>query len=274
MSVPDDHAVYLLSVRTGLAGGSYAPVERRLVAELLAAHTGEGVDRDAETTALLPADTADGKQRRWSLVVGASTASRFLATGPALVLFDRAEVSCDRRRSIAAEEFHVVDVGDATGRVLCERPDCACCGLATARARCRTAGYLWGLARASADAAVHRMKHRHQFGRAIGDNQAIAFRMAALAARLEAFGSLGEAVADRFADTAEPLRHVSELLAGCADLALAASAESLHLHGVAGLLSSDEAQRRYSTAQAFSVRHGTPSRLRLESRGHGRGESR
>jgi len=322
MRVPDDHAGYLLAVRTGLAGGSYAPVEWRLVTELLAAHAGADTlpdaeatglrepeatvfpeagtavfpeagtaapreaatttlpavettaFREAETTALLPADTADGKGRRWNLVVGASTASGFLATRPALVLFDRAEVSCHRRRSIAAEEFHRVDVGDATGRLLCDRSRCACCGLATARARCRTAGYLWGLARASVDAAVHRMKHRHQFGRAIGDNQAITFRVAALAARLEALRPLGEAVADRLAGTAEPLRHASELLAACADLALTASAESLHLHGAAGLLSSDEAQRRYGTAQAFSVRHGTPSRLRLEPRDHGRGESR
>ncbi|MEV0614745.1 acyl-CoA dehydrogenase family protein [Nonomuraea sp. NPDC050404] len=268
----DDGGAHSLAVRAGLAGGAYAPLEQSLAAGLLAAH---GLPPDAETTvALLPADTADGKGRRWDLVAGATGAAQFLATGPALVIFDRSEVSCHSRRSIAREDFHRVEAADATGRVLCERPGCPSCDLATARARCRTAGYLWGIARASIDAAVLRTKHRRQFGRAIGDNQAIAFRIAALTARAEALGRLGEAVASRFAGADEPLRHTSELLAACADLAMEASAESLHLHGVEGLLASATAQDLYRTAHTFAVRHGSPSRLRLEPQPYGRSQAR
>ncbi|WP_052422922.1 acyl-CoA dehydrogenase family protein [Nonomuraea candida] len=300
----DDGDAYRLAVRAGLAGDAYATVERRLTAGLLAVH---GVPLDAQSTALLPADTAanaanadaadtaasahdaapdadpagdnaGGKGRCWDFVVGAGAASWFLAPGPALVLFERAEVSCHRRRSLLREEHHVVDATGAAGRVLCDRPGCACCGLATARARCGTAGYLWGIARASVDAAVDRVKHRRQFGRAIGDNQAVAFRLAALAARLEAFARLGEAVAGRLPDTAEPLRHASELLAACADLALEASAESLHLHGADGLLVSERPEDLHRRALAFAVRHGSPSRLRIEPQAdgpaYGRGESR
>ncbi|GAA3600991.1 hypothetical protein GCM10022419_101440 [Nonomuraea rosea] len=278
----DDEGAHRLAVRTGLACGAYAPLEQSLAAGLLAAHglasaagarpwTAE-IEEGAETVALLPADAADGKGRRWDLVAGASGAARFLATGPALVLFDRAEVSCHSRRCIAREDFHRIDVADATGRVLCERAGCVSCDLATARARCRTAGYLWGIARASIDAAVHRTKYRRQFGRAVGDNQAIAFRIAALTARAEALRGLGEAVASRFADADEPLRHTSELLAACADLAMEASAESLHLHGAEGLLASATAQDHYRTAHTFAVRHGSPSRLRLEPQLYGRSE--
>jgi alkylation response protein AidB-like acyl-CoA dehydrogenase len=120
------------------------------------------------------------------------------------------------------------------------------------------------------DAAVRHVKARIQFGRPIGSNQSVAFQLAALTARLTAMHALGEHVASRVDSgdveahaAAGRLADASRLLAACAELAVEATTTALHLHGAFGLRSDQDAQRFYRKACAFSVRHGTATRLRL-----------
>jgi alkylation response protein AidB-like acyl-CoA dehydrogenase len=170
--------------------------------------------------------------------------------------------------SLSDEELHAVDVGTAAGLVLCARSACPTCEPILARLRCRAGAYLCGLSQGAIDAAVQRVKSRVQFGRPIGDNQAVAFQLAALTARVTAMHALGEHIATQIqasqAETgADPLRDASWLLAACAELAVDATTTALHLHGAFGLLADQAAQRFYRKACAFSVRHGTPAQLRL-----------
>jgi len=263
---------YRAAFHSGTTAGAYAAVESMIAAELLAGHGGDeagqalagALDGTAQAALLVarhsttPTTTGPHNQ-----TVAVGRATRLLTVGSPLVLYDTDEVTCRPLRSLADEELYTVHVGTATGLVLCARPGCATCESAPARLRCRAAGYLCGVSKGAIDAAVQHVKTRVQFGRPIGHNQAVAFQLAALAARLKAMHALGEQIATQIGVGAEPLQHASWLLAACAELAVDAATTSLHLHGASGLLVGHDAQLYYRKACVFSVRHGTPAQLRL-----------
>jgi alkylation response protein AidB-like acyl-CoA dehydrogenase len=258
---------YRAAFHSGTVGDPYAVIEHAIAAESLASHDGDEVmrARAASPVALLiPGPPGQ------ALAVG--PAGWLLAVGSPLVLYGADEVTRQPLRSLSDEELYAVDVGPATGLVVCDEPDCPACALTLARLRSRAGAYLCGLAQGAVNAAVRRVKARVQFGRPIGSNQAVAFQLAALTARLTAMHALGEHVATRIESgqaeaeahaEAGPLGDASRLLAACAELAVEATTTALHLHGAFGLRSEQDAQRFYRKACAFSVRHGTATQLRL-----------
>lgn len=258
-------SAYSAAFHSGTAGDPYAVIEHAIAAEFLAGHdTDEAVRTRAASPVALLIPGPPGQ----ALAVG--PAGWLLTVGSPLVLYRADEVIRRPLRSLSDEELYAVDVGAATGLVACDEPDCPACALTLARLRSRAGAYLCGLAQGAVDAAVGRVKARAQFGRPIGSNQAVAFQLAALTARLTAMHALGEHRAARIesgkaeghAETG-PLGDASRLLAACAELAVEATTTALHLHGAFGLRSDQHAQRFYRKACAFSVRHGTAAQLRL-----------
>jgi Acyl-CoA dehydrogenase, C-terminal domain len=256
-------AAFKAAFESGTTADPYAAIEYAIAAEALAGHDGDEVIQARAVSPIALLVTGPSGQ-----TVAVGSAARLLAVGSPLVLYGTDEVTRRPLESLSGEELHAVDVGAATGRVLCARSGCPTCESAVTRLRCRAGAYLCGLSQGAIDAAVQRVKTRAQFGRPIGENQAVAFQLAALTARVTAMHALGEHIATRIqAGQSEagdgPLRDASWLLAGCAELAVDATAAALHLHGAFGLLTDQDAQRFYRKACGFSVRHGTPAKLRL-----------
>ncbi|MFI9841002.1 acyl-CoA dehydrogenase family protein [Nonomuraea sp. NPDC051941] len=129
---------------------------------------------------------------------------------------------------------------------------------ALAGARVRQAAYLVGLAQAALDHAVDHARTRRQFGQPIGKFQGPAFRLSELSMHIDATRLL---VHDR-----DAAAHAAANLAAASDLARTVTTRTMQIHGAAGMRSDNDAQLYYRRAAAESVRLGTPSQLRRESR--------
>jgi hypothetical protein len=259
----DSGPVYSVAFYQGTVCGPYAVIEQSVAAQFLVAHDHDDL---APVALLLPGPSG--------AAIAVGPAEWLLTVRSPLVLYRADEVTRRPLLSLSEEDLSSVDIGAATGLVVCEQPDCPDCVLTLARLRGRTGAYLCGLAQGAVDAAVRRVKARVQFGRPIGSNQAVAFQLAALTARLTALQALGEQVVARIESgpaDADALTNASRLLAACAELAVEATTTALHLHGAFGLRSDQDAQRFYRKACAFSVRHGTAAQLRLAGSTRGEG---
>jgi alkylation response protein AidB-like acyl-CoA dehydrogenase len=122
-------------------------------------------------------------------------------------------------------------------------------------ARVRHAGYLWGLAHRAVDLAIGRARERQQFGVPIGVNQAVAFPLAALTARLHAARLLVHYTAwladhaDALGESDRPYtERVDDLLRHVATVVLDATWCALHVHGASGLTGTSTAQLLYRRA--------------------------
>ncbi|MFF7755225.1 acyl-CoA dehydrogenase family protein [Streptomyces sp. NPDC007971] len=133
------------------------------------------------------------------------------------------------------------------------------------RARLRQAAHLLGLACGAHRLAVQRAANRHQFGRPIGENQAVAFPLAEQFAHLEAVRLLvHEAAWD--ADGGRPAAvGATQSLAYAAELALQVTAHAVHVHGAAGITGDFAVQRHYRTAAVEATRWGAPTSLWREA---------
>jgi alkylation response protein AidB-like acyl-CoA dehydrogenase len=110
---------------------------------------------------------------------------------------------------------------------------------ALAAASLRRAAWLAGVAAACLERAARRARTRRQFGRALADNQAVAFTLARLSVHLEAVRTL----------LREPGRTPpAGVLAEAATLALAASREAVQLHGAHGMTAGSPVERHYRAA--------------------------
>lgn len=256
-------AAYAAAFRSGTVADPYAAIEHAIAAESLASHGGDDVmaTRAESPIALLVAGQPGD-------VVAVGPATQLLTVGSPLVLYRSDEITCRALRSLGDEELYAVDIGSATGTVLCARTACPTCESIPTRLRCRAGGYLCGLTQGAIDTAIGRVSTRVQFGRPVGNNQTITFQLAALTARMTAMHALGQHIAtqiqaSRDAIEADLARQCSSWLAACAELAIDATTTALHLHGAYGLLADQDAQHFYRKACGFSNRHGAPSRLRL-----------
>jgi alkylation response protein AidB-like acyl-CoA dehydrogenase len=129
------------------------------------------------------------------------------------------------------------------------------------RARIRQAAYLLGLAVGALERATARAISRRQFGRPIGENQAVAFALARHHAESEAVRLLlhkAAWLADR--DATASLAG-AQALAYAAELALDATALAVHLHGASGLTRREHVHLYYQCAAREAVRWGTPAEL-------------
>ncbi|MFD4555687.1 acyl-CoA dehydrogenase family protein, partial [Streptomyces sp. NPDC058469] len=130
-----------------------------------------------------------------------------------------------------------------------------------ARARLRQAAYLLGLASGAHRLAVRRAAARHQFGRPVAENQAVAFPLAEQFAHMEAARLLThEAAWD--ADGGGPATvGATQSLAYAAELALQVTAHAVHVHGAAGITGDFAVQRHYRVAAVEATRWGAPAEL-------------
>lgn len=136
---------------------------------------------------------------------------------------------------------------------------------ALAKAHIRHAAYLVGLSQNALELTIKYTKERQQFERRIASFQSISFRLAALAARIEAARLLAQHTAWR-ADRGEGVgRMAAQLLAMAGDLAREVTAESIQMHGAFGLTEEAEPQRYFRRAAVDAVLLGTPAQLREEA---------
>ncbi|MFF5108245.1 acyl-CoA dehydrogenase family protein [Streptosporangium sp. NPDC000509] len=179
-------------------------------------------------------------------------------TGPRLALVRAGHPSITMRRHEETSRGETYRVEFEGTPAVARADSSAAWETALANARVRQAAYLVGLAQAALDHAVDHARTRRQFGRPIGKFQALSFRLSELSMHIDATRLL---VHDR-----DAAAHAAANLAAASDLARTVTTRTMQIHGAAGMRSDNDAQLYYRWAAAESVRLGTPSRLRRESR--------
>jgi len=133
-------------------------------------------------------------------------------------------------------------------------------------ARLHTAGRSIGLARAGLEDAIAYAKTRVQFGRPIGDFQAIRFKIAEMAARIEACRALMyQAAAD--ADAGRSVDHQAAMAKYLAsEMSEHVTSEALQIHGGAGYTTDFAVERHWRDARLTKIFEGTSEiQLRIVS---------
>jgi alkylation response protein AidB-like acyl-CoA dehydrogenase len=135
----------------------------------------------------------------------------------------------------------------------------------------RAEGLLWtALAAESAAAAaycldttIEYLKTRVQFGRPIGEFQALKHRCADLAVEVESAHLTARAAVKAAMDDPDEFAVAAPLAKRyCADVFFRAAAEMLQLHGGLGFTWEHDAHRYLKRAKTTQLLHGTPSELR------------
>lgn len=207
------------------------------------------------------------------LVVGRVAGDREAGIAALVVPAGQPGVTFSRHDDIGRGDFFAVRFTDAAFLAVQQaggRSDEAACSdtpwrLALARARLRHACYLAGVCRGAIDLTADYARERQVFGQQLAKFQAPAFRLAALASRLEAVRALAY-LACEDADEGEDIA-----LAACqavllaSELAADASSEAIQLHGSYGLTDDCDAQLFYRRAAVDSVLYGTAWQLRREA---------
>jgi alkylation response protein AidB-like acyl-CoA dehydrogenase len=210
------------------------------------------------------ADEAD-----FILVVGRCAHGNNSGLTAAIVPVDQPGVSISRHQDIGRGALFAVKLDRA--RLLPDGPGpggmaaapwSALWSASLARARLRQAAYLAGLCQGALDLTIARARARQVFGQPLARMQAPAFRLAALAAQIEAVRSLvAQACAD--ADAGRDVRLLAcQSLLIAADLAVEVTADAIQLHGSYGLLEHCDAQLFYRRAIVESMILGTARQLR------------
>jgi len=136
-------------------------------------------------------------------------------------------------------------------------------------ARLHTAARSIGLARAGLEDAIAYAGTRVQFGRPIGDFQAIRFKIAEMAARIEACRALlYQAAAD--ADAGRAVDHQAAMAKYLAsEMSERVTSEALQIHGGAGYTTDFAVERHWRDARLTKIFEGTSEiQLRIVSDGY------
>ena len=120
-----------------------------------------------------------------------------------------------------------------------------------------------GIARAAFEAALAYGKTRKTFGKPIIEHQAVAFRLADMATRLEAARALTHAAA-RLRDEGEPaLRMASMAKLTASEMAEAVCSDAMQIHGGYGYLADYPVERYYRDMRVCKIYEGTSDIQRL-----------
>ena len=120
-----------------------------------------------------------------------------------------------------------------------------------------------GLAQGAYERALDYAKKRIQFGKPIIENQAIRFKLAEMAMKIEAARSLLYNVC-RVKDAGEPFaKEAAMAKLYCSDVAEEAARESLHIHGAYGLLRENHIERFYRDQRLLHIGEGTSEIMKL-----------
>lgn len=120
-----------------------------------------------------------------------------------------------------------------------------------------------GLAQGAYEMAVSYSKKRKQFGKPIAENQAISFKLAEMAMKIEAARSLLYN-ACQLKDAGKPFgKEAAMAKLYCAEVARDVSEDSLQIHGGFGLLRENHIERFYRDQRLLHIGEGTSEILKL-----------
>lgn len=120
-----------------------------------------------------------------------------------------------------------------------------------------------GLAQGAYEMAVSYSKKRKQFGKPIVENQAISFKLAEMAMKIEAARSLLYN-ACQLKDSGKPFgKEAAMAKLYCAEVARDVSEDSLQIHGGFGLLRENHIERFYRDQRLLHIGEGTSEILKL-----------
>jgi alkylation response protein AidB-like acyl-CoA dehydrogenase len=124
-------------------------------------------------------------------------------------------------------------------------------------ARIHTAARAVGLARAALEDSIAYCQQRHQFERPIGDFQAIRFKIATMAAEIEACRALNYQIAAD-ADAGSTVDHQASMAKYLAsEMAERVTSEGLQIHGGAGYTTDFAVERYWRDARLTKIFEGT-----------------
>jgi butyryl-CoA dehydrogenase len=137
---------------------------------------------------------------------------------------------------------------------------------ALSQARVHTAARSIGLARAALEDSIAYCQQRHQFERPIGDFQAIRFKIADMAAQIEACRAFMYQVASD-ADGGRVVDHQASMLKYLAsEMAERVTSEGIQIHGGAGYTTDFAVERHWRDARLTKIFEGTSEiQLRIVS---------
>lgn len=120
-----------------------------------------------------------------------------------------------------------------------------------------------GLAQGALEMAVAHAKKRKQFGKPIAENQAISFKLAEMAVKIEAARSLLYN-ACRLKDAGKPFgKEAAMAKLYCSEIAREVADESIQVHGGYGLLRENHIERFYRDQRLLQIGEGTSEILKL-----------
>jgi butyryl-CoA dehydrogenase/acyl-CoA dehydrogenase len=131
----------------------------------------------------------------------------------------------------------------------------ATAGLETARAH--TAARSIGLAQGALEDAIAYAKERRQFGQAIGDFQAIRFKLANMATQIEAARSLLYAVCEKIDTGVRCDTEASMVKLFASEMSEQVTSDGLQIHGGAGYTTHFAAERYWRDARLTKIFEGT-----------------
>ena len=124
-------------------------------------------------------------------------------------------------------------------------------------ARVHTAARAVGLARAAVEDCVRYLQEREQFDHPIGDFQAVRFRLATMAARVEQARSFYQHVAHRL-DQGEPCEREAAMVKLLAtEMAAEVTGDGIQLHGGNGYTTEHRVERYWRDARLTTIFEGT-----------------
>lgn len=124
-------------------------------------------------------------------------------------------------------------------------------------ARVHTAARAVGLARAAVEDCTVYLQERRQFGHPLADFQALRFKLAEMAARVEQARSFYQLIAHRL-DEGEPCERESAMVKLLAtEMAAEVTAEGIQLHGGNGYTTERQVERHWRDARLTTIFEGT-----------------
>jgi alkylation response protein AidB-like acyl-CoA dehydrogenase len=123
--------------------------------------------------------------------------------------------------------------------------------------RCHTAARAVGLARGALEDSLAYVQQRRQFGRPIGDFQAIRFKLADMAAQVEAARQLWHYAAQKLDDGEVGDREAAMAKLFATEMAVRVTGDALQIHGGNGYTTEHAVERYWRDARLTTIFEGT-----------------
>jgi alkylation response protein AidB-like acyl-CoA dehydrogenase len=124
-------------------------------------------------------------------------------------------------------------------------------------ARCHTAARAVGLARGALEDSLAYVQERRQFGRPIGDFQAIRFKLADMASQVEAARQLWQFAAQKLDDGEVGDREAAMAKLFATEMAVRVTGDALQIHGGNGYTTEHAVERYWRDARLTTIFEGT-----------------